>query len=88
MDHITLDPTVSIVAAVGQNLCGASATIERMFGALRNENVNIIAMVRDCSDGNISFLVARKDIQAALLTAHRELELGGASSQALTATGP
>jgi aspartokinase/homoserine dehydrogenase 1 len=88
MDHITLDPTVAIVAAVGQNLCGASGTVERMFGALRNENVNIIAMARDCSDDNISFLVAREDIKAALLTAHRELELGGASSQALTATGP
>jgi aspartokinase/homoserine dehydrogenase 1 len=86
LDHITLDPTVAIVAGVGQRMCGESGTVERMFDALRRENVKIIAMARDCSGDNICFLVARNDVQAALLTTHQELDLGGPSSQALTAT--
>jgi aspartate kinase len=77
MDHITLNPTLAMVAAVGQNLCGESGTVERTFGALSRENVNIIATARDSFDGNISFLVARKDMKAALVIVHRELRLGG-----------
>jgi aspartokinase/homoserine dehydrogenase 1 len=87
LNHIALDSTVAIVAAVGQNLCGESETVERMFSALQRENVKIIAMARDCSDDNISFLVAREDVKTALLTTHRELNLEGGSPQALTAKG-
>jgi aspartokinase/homoserine dehydrogenase 1 len=84
MDHITFDPAVAIVAAVGQSLDGESGTAERTFSALRRENVNIIATARNSSDGNISFLVARKDVKAALVAAHRELQLGDPVSQDLT----
>ncbi len=86
LDRITLDSTVAIVAAVGQHLSGQSGSAERVFGALRRENVNIIAIASDCSDDNISFLVPRERVQAAVLITHFELGLGAANVQALTAT--
>jgi bifunctional aspartokinase / homoserine dehydrogenase 1 len=86
LDRITLDSTVAVVAAIGQNLSGESGTIERVFGALRRDNVNVIAMARDCSDDNIfSFLVAREHVQDALLTTHLELDLGAVSWDTLAA---
>jgi aspartokinase/homoserine dehydrogenase 1 len=86
VEHITLDPEVAIVAAVGQNLCGESGIAGRTFGALSRENLHILAMARDASKGNISFLVAQKDMKAALVTTHRELQLGEMNPQILPVT--
>ena len=87
MYDITQDLTVAIVAAVGQNLYGDSVSVDRMFSALRRENVDIIAMARGRLDDNISFLISRKDLDSVLLTAHQALQLGGATPQGLSTTG-
>jgi bifunctional aspartokinase / homoserine dehydrogenase 1 len=78
-DHIMLDPTVAIVTVVGQNMLRSiSGIVGRTFGALGRENVSIIAIAQGSSACNISFVVAEKDLQAALITAHREFQLSGA----------
>jgi aspartate kinase len=76
VEHITLDPEIAIVAVVGQNMRGSPGVAGRTFSALGRENVNIIAIAQGSSESNISFVVARKDMKAALEAAHREFGLG------------
>src|SRR5580704_14771964 len=76
VEHITLDPNVAIVTVVGQNMRGISGIVGRTFSALGREDVNIIAIAQGSSECNISFVVAQKDMRAALVTIHREFQLG------------
>jgi hypothetical protein len=61
---------------VGQKMRGVSGIVGQTIGALRRENVNIIAIAPGSSECNISFVVAQKDMKAALVTTHREFQLG------------
>ncbi|HEY6389205.1 MAG TPA: aspartate kinase, partial [Candidatus Acidoferrum sp.] len=83
VEHVTLDPDVAIIAVVGQNMRGVSGIVGRTFGALDRENVNIVAIAQGSSGCSISFVVAQKDMKSALLTTHREFQLGSPNSQAL-----
>ena len=76
VDHITLDPSVAIVAVVGENMRGTPGIAGRTFIALGKDNVNIIAIAQGSSEVNISFVVAAKDMKAALAATHREFNLG------------
>jgi aspartate kinase len=76
MEHITLDPEIAIVAVVGENMRGTPGIAGRTFSALGREDVNIIAIAQGSSESNISFVVARSAIKAALDAAHREFALG------------
>jgi bifunctional aspartokinase / homoserine dehydrogenase 1 len=82
LEHITLDPTVAIVTLVGKNMRGA-ATVGRTFTALGRENLNIIAIAQGSSECNISFVVSKQDVRAALDTTHQEFRLGALASRAL-----
>jgi bifunctional aspartokinase / homoserine dehydrogenase 1 len=82
VEHITLDPTVAIVTVVGKNMRG-SATVGRTFTALGRENVNIIAVAQGSSECNISFVVSKQDVKAALNATHREFDLGVVPSHAI-----
>ena len=81
-EHVSIDPTVAMVTVVGQNLKG-SGIVERMFGALSREGVNVIAIAHDSSEYNVSFVVSRDDMKTALVTAHREFRLDVLDPQAL-----
>jgi len=76
VEHITLDPNVAIVTVVGQNMRGLSGIVGRTFSALGREDVNIIAIAQGSSECNISFVVGQKDMKTALVTTHREFQLG------------
>jgi len=82
VDHITLDSTVAIIAAVGQCMSGTSGIAGRMLSALARENVSIIAVAQGSSACNMYFVVAQKDVNAALVAAHGEFRLGAQNSQA------
>jgi aspartate kinase len=79
-EHIALDSTVAIVTVVGQKIRALSGIAGRAFAALGRENVDIIASAHGASDCNISFVVAKKDIDAALIATHQEFELGAPPS--------
>jgi aspartate kinase len=85
VEHVSLDPTVALVTVVGQNL-KSSGMVERMFGALSREGVNILAIAQGSSEYNLSFVVARDDMKTALVTAHREFRLDVLDPQALPVT--
>jgi bifunctional aspartokinase / homoserine dehydrogenase 1 len=74
-EHIALNPNVAIVAVVGENMRGTLGIVGRALGALSRENVDIIANAQGSSEYNISFLVAQKDMKAALMAIHEELQL-------------
>jgi aspartokinase/homoserine dehydrogenase 1 len=76
VEHITMDPEIAIVAVVGENMRGTPGVAGRTFSALGRENVNIIAIAQGSSECNISFVVARNAMQAALAATHREFALG------------
>jgi aspartokinase/homoserine dehydrogenase 1 len=83
-EHIALDSTVAIVTVVGQKV-RIPGTVGRTFGALARQNVDIIASAHGASDCNISFVVPRKDVKAALLATHQEFQLGDLNARALAA---
>jgi aspartate kinase len=85
--HITVDPTIAIVAIVGENMRGIPGIAGRTFSAVGRENVNILAIAQGSSESNISFVVAEKDVKAALEATHREFGLGGPGSQEQTVVG-
>jgi aspartokinase/homoserine dehydrogenase 1 len=82
VEHITLDQTIAIVTVVGKNMRG-SGTVGRTFTALGRENVTIVAIAQGSSECNISFVVSKQDVKAALETTHREFQLGTPESLAL-----
>jgi aspartokinase/homoserine dehydrogenase 1 len=82
VEHITLDQTIAIVTVVGKNMRG-SGTVGRTFTALGRENVNVVAIAQGSSECNISFVVSKDDVKAALETTHREFLLGTPESLAL-----
>jgi aspartate kinase len=88
VEHITSDPMIAVVAVVGENMHGTPGVAGRTFSALGRENVNIIAIAQGSSECNISFVVAEKDMKAALIATHREFGLGLNSSQEGAAARP
>ncbi|HXN24424.1 MAG TPA: aspartate kinase [Candidatus Dormibacteraeota bacterium] len=75
VEHITLDLDIAVVAVVGENMRGARGVAGRTFSALGRANVNIIAIAQGSSETNISFVVERKEMKAALEATHHEFEL-------------
>ena len=80
VEHITIDSHVAIVAAVGQRMRGMAGIAGRTFGALGKESVYVIAIAQGSSECNISFLIALKDMNAAVIALHREFQLGAADA--------
>src|SRR5262249_33263711 len=76
VEHITLDPSIAIVAVVGENMRGTPGVAARTFSSVARENVNLIAIAQGSSESNISFVVAEKDMKAAVEAVHREFGLG------------
>jgi aspartokinase len=83
VEQIKVDSTVAVVTVVGLHVCTASRLIDRMFGALARENVDVLPIAQASSECTLSYLVARKDMKAALVTTHREFQLGELESQPL-----
>ena len=81
VEHINIDSTVAIVTVVGKNIRGISGIVGRTFCALGRANVDPIAFAHGASECNISFVVAKKDMQTALAATHREFRLDSVSPQ-------
>lgn len=80
-EHITVDPTVAIVAVVGQNKTGRAGLVSRTFRALDSENVGMVAIAHGSTECTISFVVAREDLKAALKSIHREFQLASSMNR-------
>ena len=88
VEHITLDPNIAIVAVVGENMRGIPGVAGRTFSVLGREGVNIIAIAQGSSETNISFVVERKSMKAALEVIHKEFALDAPAPQTLKTSSP
>lgn len=76
VERIAANPHVAIVTIVGENMRATPGIVGRACGALGRRNIDPIAIGQGSSACNISFLVARKYMQTALLAAHEEFFTG------------
>jgi bifunctional aspartokinase / homoserine dehydrogenase 1 len=75
-EHISLDAAIAMVTVVGQNMRATPEIVGRTFAAMGREKVNILAIAQSASECTSSFVVAKKDMKAALAGIHREFQLG------------
>jgi aspartokinase/homoserine dehydrogenase 1 len=80
--HIAFGPAVAVVTVVGHNLRDGSGIVERLSRALDRDSINILAFAPGSSMCSFSFVVAKDDMQAALVAAHGELQLAATNSLA------
>lgn len=85
VEHLALDPSVAIVAVVGENMRRTPGIVARTLSALGREDVNTIAIAQGSSECNVSFLVQKEDMQTALQTIHREFQLGASHCEVFPA---
>jgi aspartokinase/homoserine dehydrogenase 1 len=84
VEHITLDATVAMVTVVGKKVRGMSGIAGRTFAALGRQNVDVVAIAHGASECNLTFVVAQKDMKAALVATHQEFDLGELNSPVYT----
>lgn len=68
---------VVIVTAVGAGLRSTPGVAARLFGALGQANINVIAIAQGSSECSISLVVEAKDAASAVQHIHREVILNG-----------
>ncbi len=73
---VTLDTAVAMLSVVGRNILDLSGMAARVLGAFAQENVHVFAAAQGISRCNVSFMVAQKDMEAALVAAHQALQMG------------
>jgi aspartate kinase len=77
IDRIWSWDDVVIVTAVGTGLRNTPGIAARIFGALGQANINIIAIAQGSSECSISTIVAAQDAASAVQQIHKEVILNG-----------
>jgi len=76
LEHIKVNKSVAIVAAVGENMAGTPGVAGRVFSIMGKEAINIIAIAQGSSEYNISFLVESSGMEKAVKALHQAFGLG------------
>jgi aspartate kinase len=77
IDRVTLEPEVVIVAVVGEGMRGTPGIAAKLFGALGEKQLNVIAVAQGSSEANISLVLAAADADAAVRYMHTAFGLAG-----------
>jgi aspartate kinase len=75
IEDISASDSIAVVAAVGDRMRGAPGIAGKVFGALGQAGVNVIAISQGSSERNISMIVGEKDAADAVRAIHRAFEL-------------
>ncbi|HWQ32700.1 MAG TPA: aspartate kinase [Blastocatellia bacterium] len=75
IDDITEEDSISVVAVVGDRMKGTPGISGRVFGALGEAGVNVIAISQGSSEQNISLIVSEQQAAEAVRAIHRAFEL-------------
>lgn len=81
IQSVTIQPQISVLAAVGDGMSGTPGTAARLFAALGRSRVNIRAIAQGASERNISVALDSSDAARALRAAHSGFYL---SAQAIS----
>ncbi len=73
---IEVDQNVGLLAVVGEGMRGTPGLAGRVFTAISQESVNIIAIAQGSSELTIGIIVARDGLEKAVQAVHRECHLG------------
>ena len=75
VEHIEVLEHVGIVAVVGSGMRGTPGIAGRVFGAMGEAGINIIAIAQGSTENNISLVVADSDGDEAVRVIHRSFAL-------------
>jgi len=71
IENFGLIKGLEIVAIIGENMRGTPGISGRLFSALGERKINVLAIAQGSSERNISFVIENKDREVALNTVHR-----------------
>jgi aspartate kinase len=77
IDGVSCERNIVIVAVVGEGMRGTPGIAARLFGALGEQAVNVIAVAQGSSEANISLALAAQDADAAVRFIHAAFGLAG-----------
>ncbi len=77
IDRVAVEPQVVIVAVVGEGMRGTPGIAAKLFGALGERRLNVIAVAQGSSEANISLVLAAADADAAMRHIHAAFGLAG-----------
>jgi bifunctional aspartokinase / homoserine dehydrogenase 1 len=75
LEKVRSEDNTVIVAVVGSGMKGTPGVSGRLFGALGQEKINVIAIAQGSSEFNISLVIAQGDGDKAVRAIHQEFEL-------------
>ena len=70
IEPLRVENNLSILALVGDNMKNHPGISGKMFSALGNNGINVIAIAQGSSERNISAIIASKDVRKAVNTLH------------------
>ena len=79
---IEVDQNVGLLAVVGEGMRGTPGLAGRVFTAISQESVNIIAIAQGSSELTIGIVVSRDGLEKAVQAVHRECQLGARTASA------
>jgi bifunctional aspartokinase / homoserine dehydrogenase 1 len=71
IEQFELIEDLEIIAVIGEKMRGTPGISGRLFSALGNSGINVLAIAQGSSEMNISFLVHRDDAKRTLQVVHR-----------------
>jgi aspartokinase/homoserine dehydrogenase 1 len=71
IENFQLIKDLEIVAVIGENMRGTPGLSGRLFSALGEKKINVLAIAQGSSERNVSFVVESKDREEAINTVHR-----------------
>jgi len=75
IEDISAYDSIAVVAVVGDRMQGTPGIAGKIFGALGDSRVNVIAISQGSSERNVSMVVAAPDAAEAVRAIHRAFEL-------------
>ncbi len=85
--RITVERGMCAVAVVGAGMKGQHGIAGRVFSALGDQAVNVVAIAQGSSEYNITVIVKERDMEAAVRAIHDRLHVGRAGRGALRLIG-
>ncbi len=75
IDSVSARPGMAVVAVVGDGMAGTPGIAARVFAALADGSVNVVAIAQGSSERNISFVVTESDVPVAVRQIHSAFQL-------------
>lgn len=70
IEKVDIRDDVVIITAVGAGMSGTPGVAGRVFGTMGDNGINVVAIAQGSSECSISFVVAQKDLERAVIKLH------------------